>query len=136
MYSLSKRNGDLEESSAKLTPVVKRRQLRPLIFHMGPVPLSIASVLLIGLMAVLYLSQLNQAVVVNQRIQDMRSEQLRLERENQDLQAKIAQEQSPTTIEMQARKQGLIPSDPKKTWVIKVNDKLQPIPDLNQDNQP
>src|SRR2546428_12000508 len=69
MYRLKDRASRL--SSVPPKPILaakQRRQLHPFFFRMGPVTLSISSVLLIGLMAILYLSQLGQAVAANPRL--------------------------------------------------------------------
>jgi len=89
---------------------------------MGPVSLSICSVLLISLMALLYLSQLNEAVTANQQIQDLRQQQAIMQRQDQDLIVQVAQEQSPVYIIAHAKTMGLIPSDPKKVIVIVISD--------------
>ncbi len=102
----------------------RRRQLHPFFFHMGPVALCITSVLLIGLMAVLYLSQVGQAVTSNQRIQQIQTEQDVLQRQDQDLTNIIAKEQSPSYIADKAKHMGLIPSDPKNVQVITVKNLL------------
>ena len=98
----------------------RRRQLHPFLFSMGPVALSISSVLLISLMAILYLSQLGQAVAANQKLQDIHTQQVTLQRENQDLVNVIAQEQSPQYIAQHAKSQGLVPADPKTLQVLAV----------------
>ena len=98
----------------------RRRQLHPFLFSMGPVALSISSVLLISLMAILYLSQLGQAVAANQKLQDIHTQQVTLQRENQDLVNVIAQEQSPQYIAQHAKSQGLVPADPKSLQVLVV----------------
>lgn len=98
----------------------RRRQLHPFLFSMGPVALSISSVLLISLMAILYLSQLGQAVAANQKLQDIHTQQVTLQRENQDLVNVIAQEQSPQYIAQHAKSLGLIPADPKTLQVLVV----------------
>jgi cell division protein FtsB len=113
----------------------RRRQLYPFFFSMGPVPLSIISVLLIGLMAVLYLSLLGQAVTANAKIQAMHNEQSVLQRQNEDLVNTIAQEQSPAYIATQAKKMGLVPSDPSTVQIIVVRH-LQPIARNEQPIQP
>jgi cell division protein FtsL len=113
--------------------VRRRRQLRPFFFAMGPVALSITSVLLIGLMAILYLSQVGQAVAINRSIQDVRAQQASLQRQNQDLTSTIAQEQSPAYIAEQAKKMGLVPIDPKLLWILKITDIQQ---NSGQDSQP
>lgn len=105
----------------------RRRQLHPFFYRIGPVGLSICSVLLISLMAVLYLSQLGQAVTANQEIQNLRQQQATLQREDQDLVYRIAQEQSPTYIMARAKAMGLIPADPKLIIVIVIPD-LKPVP--------
>src|SRR5436309_8163359 len=86
----------------------RRRQLHPFLFSMGPVALSISSVLLIGLMAILYLTQLGQAVDANQKLQDMHTQEATLQRQNQDLVNVVAQEQSPEYIASQAKNMGLV----------------------------
>ncbi len=113
----------------------RRRQLYPFFSSMGPVPLITISVLLIGLMAVLYLTQLGQAVSANQRIQEMRAEQAVLQRQNQDLLNTIANEQSPAYIATQAKKLGLAPGDPQNIQIIVVKN-LKPITNNNQPIQP
>ncbi|HLX55951.1 MAG TPA: septum formation initiator family protein [Ktedonobacteraceae bacterium] len=96
----------------------RRRQLHPFFYRIGPVGLSICSVLLISLMAVLYLSQLGQAVTANQEIQSLHRQQAALTREDQDLVSLIAQEQSPAYIAAHARAMGLIPEVPKNIIVL------------------
>jgi cell division protein FtsL len=98
----------------------RRRQLHPFFFSMGPVALSISSVLLISLMAILYLSQLGQAVAANQKLEDIHTQQVTLQRENQDLVNVIAQEQSPAYIVQRAKSLGLVPADPKSVQVLVV----------------
>ncbi len=137
MYS---RNGQSNNERVSLSagPVFvarRRRQMRPFFFHMGPVALCITSVLLMGLMAVLYLSQQGQAVAANQELQNMRTEQAQLQRQKQDLLDSIAREQSPAYITEHAKELGLVPVDPKHIHVIKVQN-LQPLVNSNQDNQP
>lgn len=121
MYRLNDRRGVAKAVPAKpIMAAKRRRQLHPFLFSMGPVALSISSVLLVGLMAVLYLTQLGQAVAANQKLQDLRSQQAILQRQNQDLVNIIAQEQSPAYIASQAKAQGLIPADPKIVQVLVV----------------
>jgi len=97
-----------------------RRRLAPLLLRIGPVALCLCSVLLISLMAILYLAQLGQAVTTNQQIQDLRSQQVELQRENNDLVNTIAQEQSPAYIADRARRMGLVPANPQGVQVIVV----------------
>jgi cell division protein FtsB len=108
----------------------RRRQLQPFFFRMGPVTLCVTSVLLIGLMAVLYLSQVGQAVAANQQLQQIHTQQAGLLRQNQDLVDTIAQERGPAYIAGQAKKQGLIPADPKALQIIVVPH-LEPMPGQN-----
>src|SRR3989442_15597539 len=96
----------------------RRRQLHPFLFSMGPVALSIGRVLLISLMAILYLSQLGQAVAAKQKLQDIHTGEVPLQRENQDLVNVIAQEQSPKYIAEHAK--ALVPADPKSVQVVVV----------------
>jgi cell division protein FtsL len=130
MYGLTKRGNDVQRNKAEVrrSAAAARRgwQRRPFFFHMGPVALSIMSVLLIGLMAVLYLGQVGQAAVANQQLQDIRSEQATLQRENQDLSQTIAIERSPDYITTQVRKAGLVPENPGNVNIIQIPG-LQPV---------
>ncbi|HLI68603.1 MAG TPA: septum formation initiator family protein [Ktedonobacteraceae bacterium] len=74
--------------------------------------------LLISLMAILYLSQLGQAVTTNQQIQALRNQEAALQRQNSDLINTIAQEQSPAYIAAHARKLGLAPANPQNVQVV------------------
>lgn len=103
----------------------KRYQQRPLFLNLGPVALCVTSVMLMGLMAVLYLSQVGQGVDTNQQLQQIRQEQSLLTRQNQDLAEQLAEEQSPAYIVKHAQQQGLQPADPKNVHIIVVHD-LQP----------
>lgn len=134
MNNLNRVSGATNRTPLKpILAAKRRRQLYPFFFSMGPVPLTMISVLLIGLMAVLYLTQLGQAVTANQRIQDMRSEQAVLQRQNQDLVNTIANEQSPGYIAQQAKKLGLAPSQNVQIIVVK---NLKPSANDNQQIQP
>lgn len=113
----------------------RRRQLYPFFFHMGPVALCVTSVLLIGLMAILYLSQVGQAVAANQQIQTMNYQQTTLQRQDEDLALNIATEQSPSYIAQQAQRLGLVPVDPKNVQILVVQH-MQTIPNHNQPIRP
>lgn len=103
---------------ARLIQAVRRRQLPPFLFRMGPVTLSMCSVLLISFMAILYLSQLGQAVTTNQQIQDLHTQQTTLQRQNNDLTNTVAQEQSPAYIAARAAAMGLSQAVAKDSSVI------------------
>jgi len=125
MYRLNNRISASQSNQAEppkpILAAKRRRQLYPFLFSMGPVALCICSVFLIGLMAVLYLSQLGQAVSANQQLQDLHTEQATLQRQNQDLVNVIAQEQSPDYIATKAKALGLVQPDPKtvQTLIVK-----------------
>jgi cell division protein FtsB len=125
----------MRASTKPILAARRRRQLHPFFFRMGPVGLSICSVLLISLMAVLYLSQLGQAVTANQEIQLLHRQQATLAREDQDLAQQIAREQSPAYIAARASAMGLVPADPK-TVIVLVIPRLKPIPSYTQHLQP
>ena len=122
MYRLNNRISASQSNQAEppkpILAAKRRRQLYPFLFSMGPVALCICSVLLIGLMAVLYLTQLGQAVSANQQLQDLHTEQATLQRQNQDLVNTIAQEQSPGYIATKAKAMGLVQPDPKTVQVL------------------
>ncbi|WP_201369826.1 hypothetical protein [Ktedonobacter robiniae] len=114
------RTAKAEEAASQVDVVRLRRQLRPFLFRMGPVALCITSVLLISLMSVLYLSQLGQAVETNNQLQEIRTTQSQLTRQNQDLLEQLAHERSPAYIDSEARKRGLQPADPGTIQVVTV----------------
>ena len=118
--SLKKPSGDQEMPGQPIQAAKRRRQLHPFLFRIGPVALSVCSVLLIGLMAVLYLSQLGQAVTANQQIQQYHNQQALLQRENQDLLYTIAREESPAYIAEHAKSLGLVPADSKSVTIVVV----------------
>ena len=118
--SLKKQSGDQETLKQPIQAAKRRRQLHPFFFHIGPVALSICSVLLIGLMAVLYLSQLGQAVNANQQIQEYQRQQATLQREDQDLLYSIAHEESPGYIADHAKSLGLVPADSNAVIIVVV----------------
>jgi len=118
--SLKKQSGGQEIPKQPILAAKRRRQLHPFFFRIGPVALSICSVLLIGLMAVLYLSQLGQAVTANQQIQQFHRQQTILQRENQDLLYTIAQEESPGYFAAHAKSLGLVPADSKAVIIVAV----------------
>ncbi len=136
--SLQRRMQGARTTASEPKVVARRRSLtqRRVFWRMGPVALCITSVVLIGLMAVLYLSQAAQAVAINQQLQNARREQAHLERQNQDLISIVAQEQSPAYIVEQAKKMGLGPVDPKNLWVVTVNGLQQVSSEKKQSNQP
>lgn len=106
----------------------------PLLFsRIGPVTVSICSVILISLMAVLYLSQQGQVVATNQQIQALRNRQAVLQRQNDDLTNTIATEQSPDYIVAFAKKMGLVPVTSQNTQII-TSQQVQD--NRNQTNQP
>lgn len=130
--------GAMEPALQSVWAIKQRRHLRqlyPFFFRMGPVALCITSVLLIGLMAVLYLSQVGQAVSDNQSLQNMRTQEATLQRQNQDLVNIVAQEQSPATIAENAKKAGLQPADAKNVQVVQAPD-LKPVAQPDEKLQP
>jgi cell division protein FtsL len=127
MYSLKERYGtSLEAHTKPIMAAKRRRQLYPFFFRMGPVALSITSVLLIGLMAILYLNQAGQAIAANQAIQDVRAQQAELQRQNQDVLSEVAHERSPFYIADEAQKHDLVPADPKSIQIVTI-EHLQPM---------
>ncbi len=127
MYSLKERSGVPSAVPRPILAAKRRRQLSPFFFRMGPVALSITSVLLIGLLAILYLSQVGQAVAENQSLQQTLAQQASIKRQEQDVVYTLSQEQSPTYIAEHARALGLIPVDPKTVSVVIVPT-LKPLP--------
>jgi cell division protein FtsL len=96
-----------------------RRRFPLLVSRIGPVTLTICSVLLMSLMAILYLYQQGQAVTTNQQIQTLRNQQTTLQRQNDDLVSTIATEQSPAYVAASAGKMGLEPANPQNVQVAK-----------------
>jgi len=136
MIGLKEQNKASPTASQKVVmPVRRRRQLYPFFFSMGPVALCITSVLLIGLMAVFYLSQVNEAIAANQQLQNITVQQDTLNRQNQDLVETIAIEQSPAFIAGNAHKLGLVLANPTTVQILIVKH-LLPFADGKQNYQP
>ncbi len=136
MYRLRDRESTAEALPQRpILAARRRRQLYPFLFHMGPVALCICSVLLIGLMAVLYLSQVGQAVSANETLLQLHTQEAVLQRQNQDLVDSIAQEQSPAYIAAQAKRMGLVPVDPTAVQVVVVPH-LKPVGSHDQQFKP
>jgi len=112
------RQGRGQGSSGQAWLANGRRRFPPLFSRIGPVTLSICSVLLMSLMAILYLFQQGQAVTTNQQIQALRNQQTALQRQNDDLVNQIANEQSPEYVAAFASKLGLSPANPQNVQVI------------------
>lgn len=106
--------------ATQLIQAVRRRQLPSFVFRMGPVTLCMCSVLLMSFMAILYVSQLGQAVTTNQQIQDLHAQQAALQRQNSDLVNTVSQEQSPAYIAAHAAAMGLVPVAQQNTQVVAV----------------
>lgn len=140
MYRQKDRKSGQAQGTSRRTPLQpilaakRRRQLYPFFFRMGPVALSMCSVLLISLAAILYLSQLGQAVTANSQIQSFRQQQAVLQRQDKDLVNTIAQEQAPAYIASRAVVLGLAPADPKNVHIVVVPH-VKALPG-NQNNQP
>ena len=104
--------------SSRQSWLAHSRRRFPLLFsRIGPVTLSICSVLLISLMAILYLCQQGLAVTTNQQIQDLHNQQAALQRQNTDLVNQIATEQSPGYIAAYATRTGLAPAHTQNVQV-------------------
>jgi cell division protein FtsL len=99
-------------------PVSGQRHFSAFFRRQGPVALSVTCVLIISLMAILYVSQLGQAMAINQQIQDLHGQQSILQRQNNDLANTVASEQSPAYIAAQAAAQGLQPANSQNTQTI------------------
>ncbi|HEX7737121.1 MAG TPA: septum formation initiator family protein [Ktedonobacteraceae bacterium] len=114
--------------------LARGRRRFPLLFsRIGPVTLTICSVLLISLMAVLYLYQQGQAMTTNQQIQALRNQQASLRRQNADLVNQIATEQSPAYIAAYAIKMGLKAANGHN---VQVTNSSQAQNNGDQNNQP
>ena len=109
----------------------KRPKPRALFLSMSPLTLCVTSVVLIGLMAILYLSQVGEAVDTNHQLEQTRQQQSSLMQQNQDLAEQLAKEQSPLYIAQHAQQQGLQPADPKDVHTIAIPN-LQTDPDESQ----
>jgi len=126
MYSLKE---ELQHEPARpISSAKKRRQLYPFFFRAGPVSLGLASCMLIGLMAVLYLNQVGQVTAANERLQQLNARHAQLERENQALQEEIGTRQSPQYIQARARALGLVPAELGSIQIVVVHVQ-RPFPD-------
>jgi hypothetical protein len=112
--------GEAQQREIPILIHKQQRGRRPFAFRVGTLTVSLSGVLLIALMSVLYLNQLGQANKANQTLQQIQNQRAVLARQQQDLNATIAQEQLPTYVAAHASQQGLIPPDWRNVHVIKV----------------
>lgn len=118
MYSLKEYHQ--QETVKPLIAAKERRHMYPFFFRIQPVTLGLISCALIGLMAILYLNQVAQVTAANQRLQQLNSQHASLLDDNQQMQSRLGQVESPAYIEQQAQQMGLAPSDLSKVHIIAV----------------
>lgn len=95
-----------------------RRQLAFSLYRLGPIPLGLAGVILVSLLAVLYLNEIGLAAQARLRLQQLATQQLQLQQQNQQLRAQQGMLQSPGYIESQAKHLGMVPEDPTRVHII------------------
>lgn len=87
----------------------------------SPILNLLAVVLLIGLLATLYMSASGRGTATTYRINALRAEQARLERENADLRVQASKAQSLDRIQTEARQRlGMVPVDPTQVIYLQV----------------
>lgn len=94
--------------------VAKLRRARAAwVFDLGPVTLIFATILLISVTSLLYLTQASRVAATGYDISSAEEQRARLERENQQLLMHVAALQSLQRIESEATtKQGMVPGPP------------------------
>lgn len=94
------------------------RQPRPLLL------LEFAAV--VGLLALLYLSQVAALTSTRQTLLQEQTRQTTLRRQDADLHAQLGRLQSPASVEQRARALGMVPADPAAVVWITLHDASQP----------
>ena len=96
----------------------RRGRVVPLLPRIGPVTQTLGCMLLIGLLALLYLSRVAAVSAANQRLQTLQAEQTQLLRQDQLAHQQLGQAQSPAYIRRRAGELGLVPAPPGTVEVI------------------
>lgn len=113
--------GDAQQAREPIKPLQAaraRRQLSLSLSRLGPIPLGLAGVILISLLAVLYLNEIGLAAQARLRLQQLATQQLQLQQQNQQLRAQQGMLQSPGYIESQAKHLGMVLGDPARVHII------------------
>jgi hypothetical protein len=84
----------------------------PLQTLLQPRSVLLASMVIIGLLALLYLHMASEVTLANNQLQSQRAEQLQLVRQDQQLHLQLGQATSPAYIAHAAQAMGLSPSQP------------------------
>ena len=101
------------------TPLVPWR-VRALAALRSPLALALFGVLMIGLLAVLYLSELAGVAAANDRLRVLSGEQTSLARQDALLREQLGEVTSPTYVDRRARALGLAPAPPDSALIIAV----------------
>jgi hypothetical protein len=78
----------------------------------------LVSIVIIGLLALLYLHLTSEVALANSQLQSQHAEQLQLERQDQQLHLQLGEATSPAYIDHAARAMGLSPSLPIPTPAV------------------
>ena len=90
----------------------------------------LASMVIVGLLALLYLHMASEVTLANNQLQAQRAEQLQLERQDQQLHLQLGQATSPAYIARAAQAMGLSPSLPLPAPAVthSVPTRVPPVP--------
>jgi cell division protein FtsB len=95
-------------------------RLLPFRLRLGPVTITLACLVLVGLLAMAYLGQVASVASANQRLQALQAQQDLLRREDEEAHARLGAAQSPAYIRQRAQALGLVPAPPGSIQVIAV----------------
>jgi hypothetical protein len=99
---------------------VRRARLRPVRLHLGPVTLTLLCLVFVGLLALVYLSQVAAVASANQRLQALQAEGVILRRQDDEAHARLGAAQNPEYVRKRAAALGLVPFPPGAIQVIVV----------------
>lgn len=101
------------------SPRSRRQRARTLARTLEqPWAITLRSVALVGLAALLYLGQVSAADAANQRLQMLRQQQVVLARQDSDLHRRLGLARSPSYIDVRARLMGLDPATVPPEFVV------------------
>lgn len=103
-----------------ITPIVRRQLVNAVSF--GTVRTLILMLALLALLGIVYMAQSSQATLTGQRVQELREQLVRLDREIDQLEYEIAVQSAPSKIAERARARGLRPPTLAQTTFVQVKD--------------
>src|SRR5258708_5689414 len=108
---------ELQDDGLEPAPTWPERIRAALLRPLAP---ALFGIVLVGLLALLYLSEVAGVEAANTQLRTLRDQQARLERQEAQLRAQLGVVTSPAYIEQRARALGLVPASGAPIFIVRV----------------